>query len=154
MKHIHDVLAEHPFFQGLAKADLEFIAGCGSNVAFRAGEEIAREGSPADHFYVIRKGRVAIETYAAGRGAIPVQTVDDGEILGWSWLFEPYEWAFDVRALQDVRAIALDGRCLRGKCEANHELGYELMKRFARIMTRRLEATRMQLLDVYGKEAS
>lgn len=152
MKDIRTELAEHPFFAGLAEADLDFIAGCGRNEAFREGTQIATEGSPADRFYLIRKGRVAIETYTPARKAMRLQTLEDGEILGWSWLFPPYQWNFDARALTDVRTITLDGRCLQDKCENDPRLGFELMKRFARIMTQRLRATRMQLLDVYGRE--
>ena len=150
MKQFLDLLAEHSFFSDLAREDLEFIATCGRNVAFRAGTQIAREGDPADAFYVIRKGRAAIEMYAPGRGSLRVQTVGEGDILGWSWLIPPHHWVFDVRALEDVRAIALDGRCLRDKCDANHEVGYQLMRRFAQILTRRLQATRIQLLDLYS----
>ena len=77
-------------------------------------------------------------------------TVDAGEILGWSWLLPPYQWKFNARAMESIRAIALDGKCLRTKCEENHDLGYELLKRFAQVIEKRLEATRLQLLDVYA----
>ena len=77
-------------------------------------------------------------------------TVDEGEILGWSWLLPPYQWRCHAHAIETVRAIALDGKCLRTKCEQNHDLGYEILKRFAQIMEQRLEATRLQLLDVYA----
>ena len=79
-----------------------------------------------------------------------IETLDAGDVLGWSWLFEPYQVRFDARAVETVHAIAYDGACLRGKCEADPVLGYELIKRFARIMTERLQATRIRLLDVYG----
>ena len=77
-------------------------------------------------------------------------TLGEGDILGWSWLMPPYHWQFHARAVEVTRAIALDGKCLRTKCEQNHDLGYELLKRFCHIIERRLEATRLQLLDVYG----
>ncbi len=76
---------------------------------------------------------------------------DGGDILGWSWLFPPYRWSVEARAVQQVRAIKLDGECLRGKCELDPAMGYELMKRFSQIMLQRLEAARLQLLDIYGK---
>jgi hypothetical protein len=95
---------------------------------------------------------VALEVTAPGRAPLVVQTLGAGEILGWSWLVPPHHWLFDAVALEQTRAIALDGRCLRGKCEADHDLGYELLKRFALIMEERLEATRLQLLDLYGDE--
>jgi CRP-like cAMP-binding protein len=111
---------------------------------------IAREDDAADHFYAVRSGKVAIEVFAPGRGAAVLETLDAGAIVGWSWLFPPYRWAFDVRAVELTRAIAFDGACLRGKCERDPALGYDFMKRFARIMMQRFRTTRLQLLDVYG----
>ena len=84
------------------------------------------------------------------RGAVTLQTLGEGEILGWSWLFPPYVCQFDARAREDVRATSFDGACLRTKCDADPALGYELMKRLARMVSSRLEAARRQLLDVYG----
>ncbi len=82
-----------------------------------------------------------------------ISTLGEGAVVGWSWLFPPHRWSFDARALEQVRAVAFDGGCLRGKCDADHELGYELMRRFAAVMLERLQATRLQLLDVYGGSA-
>lgn len=150
MRTLETILAEHPFFEGLPDKHLKVIVGCASNVSFEEGETIFREGEEANRFYLIRQGRVALEVYAAGIGTITIQTLDAGDILGWSWLVPPYRWHFDARAVEPVRAIALDGECLRRKCEDDHDLGYELLKRFAEIITQRLQATRLQLLDVYG----
>lgn len=152
MKSIRDLVEEHEFFRGLEPPYLELIAGCGRNVHFRPGERIFGEGEPADTFYVIREGKVAIEVNAPQRGPILIETLGAGEVLGWSWLFPPYRWSFDSRSLDETRAVALDGACLRGKCEDDSHLGYELMGRFARIMQERLQATRLQLLDVYGRD--
>ncbi len=85
------------------------------------------------------------------RDSVVLQTIGAEEILGWSWLIPPYQWRFDARAVELTRAIALDGQCLRNKCEANSRLGYELLKRVAQVFAERLLATRLQLLDVYGK---
>lgn len=150
MRTLETILAEHPFFRGLPERHLKVIVGCASNVSFEEGETIFREGEEANCFYLIRQGRVALEVYAAGIGTITIQTLDAGDILGWSWLVPPYRWHFDARVVEPVRAIALDGECLRRKCEDDHDLGYELLKRFAEIITQRLQATRLQLLDVYG----
>jgi CRP-like cAMP-binding protein len=144
------ILAEHPFFEGLETYCTSLLVGCASNVRFEAGSHILREGEEANEFYVIRQGRVAIEISQPHRRPIVVDTVGEGEILGWSWLLPPYAWRFHARAETATLAIALDGKCLRTKCEENHDLGYELLKRFAQIMNRRLDATRMQLLDVYA----
>ena len=147
---LEPILSEHPFFRDLAPEYLNIIVGCASNTRFSAGEYLCRENENADQFYLIREGRVSVRIPAPPRGSIVIETLDEGDVLGWSWLFPPYRWRFNAVASQMTRAIALDGKCLRGKCEKNHDLGYELMKRFAQIMTSRLESTRLQLLDVYG----
>ncbi len=147
---IFQLLEKHPFFVSLSKEHLKILAGCGKNLHFQAGTFLAREGDPAAHFFVIRKGRVSVEIANPPAGTIAVQSLDESEIVGWSWLYPPHVWQFDVCATQETSVISLDGECLREKCEQNHELGFQLMKAFSRIMTRRLAATRLQLLQVYG----
>jgi CRP/FNR family transcriptional regulator, cyclic AMP receptor protein len=153
MKTLDAEVAESPVFSGLDAAHLELIAGCGENTGFEAGQYLFREGEQADTFFLIRHGRVLLETFVPGRGAVTIQTVDEGDVVGWSWLFPPFRWHFDARALDAVRAVAFDGACLRGKLQADHELGYELLVRFSPVMLERLQATRMQLMDVYGSAA-
>ena len=150
MHTLDELLAESPVFAGLEPDQLEFIAGCAQNVAFEQGRRLFREDDPADTFYLVRRGRVALSTHVPARGDVTIETIEPGEIVGWSWLFPPYTWHFDARAVEDVGAVAFDGACLRGKCEADHALGYELMRRFAQVMIDRLQHTRMLLLDVYG----
>jgi len=150
METLERIIAEHPFFAGLDQGFTSLMVSCASNVRFRSGTYILKEGDAANTFYLIREGKVALELFASNRKPIVVSTISVGEILGWSWLLEPFQWKFHARAVDDVRAIALDGRCLRKKCEENHDLGYEVLKRFARIMEQRLDATRLQLLDVYA----
>ena len=144
------ILGAHPFFKDLLPIHLDTVVGCAANVVFPAGEFIFREDQPADRFFVVRHGKAAVEIFAPGRGPVTIDTVEEGEVLGWSWLFPPYMAHFDVRALTLVRALSLDGACLRAKCEKDPALGYELMKRFNQVVVQRLEATRMQLLDLYG----
>jgi CRP-like cAMP-binding protein len=150
IRGIESLLKEHPFFEGLEPNYVEFIAGCGKNVVFQAGQYIFREGEAANTFYIVRQGKVQLEIFVPERGPLAVDTISEGEVLGWSWLFPPYRWSLDARALDPVHAVALDGACLRGKCDDDHHLGYELMARFAPIIAKRLRATRLQLLDVYG----
>src|SRR5262245_43450434 len=126
------------------------IAGCGKNVRFEAGELLSKAEHPANEFFAIRHGRVSVELHSNERGPLILQTLEAGDVVGWSWLFPPYHWKFDVRALEQVRAINFDGECLRGKCERDPVMGYDFMKRFARVFMERLEATRLQLLDLYG----
>lgn len=153
MGTLEPLLAEHPFFNGLTRAQLDLLTGCASNTRFEAGDFIFREGEEATSFYVIRHGKVAIEVYVPSRGAITIATLGEGDILGWSWLLPPFQWKFDARALELTRALALDGECLRRKSEEDHDLGYELLKRFAAIMEQRLQATRLQLLNIYEPHA-
>jgi CRP/FNR family transcriptional regulator, cyclic AMP receptor protein len=143
-------LGAHSFFKALPPPHLGTIVGCAANVRFAPSELIFREGGPADTFYVLRKGTVAVEIVVPGRGQVTIETADGDEVLGWSWLFPPYRAHFDVRALTVVRALALDGACLRAKCDKDPVLGYELMKLFAPVLIQRLESTRLQLLDLYA----
>jgi CRP-like cAMP-binding protein len=147
---LEPILAEHPFFKDLEPRHLQLVVGCASNVRFDAGRFVFREGEEANQFYLIRHGTVRLEIFVPERGPLTIQTLGEGDVLGWSWLFPPYRWHFDARAATLTRAIALDGKCLRTKCEDDHDLGYELVKRFAHVMMQRLQATRLQLLDVYG----
>ncbi|MGE5698094.1 MAG: cyclic nucleotide-binding domain-containing protein [Candidatus Sericytochromatia bacterium] len=150
MRTLEGVLAKHPFFSGLDERYLQLVVGCAANVRFNAGEFIFRQGRQANDFYLIRSGKVALEIPVPGRGNLTVQTVGEGEILGWSWLIPPYSWRFDARAAETTRAIGFDGKCLRGKCETDHEMGYELLKRVIGTLGERLDATRYQLLDIYA----
>ena len=150
MRTIDLVLRDVPLFEGLNGERRSLIAGCGGNVRFLEGETLFREGDPANTFFLIRQGTIAIEIYVPARGAITVETLGPGEVVGWSWLFAPYRWHFDARAVSTVRATAFDGACLRDKCAADPELGYDLMSRFAQVIMDRLQWTRLRLLDVYG----
>jgi CRP/FNR family transcriptional regulator, cyclic AMP receptor protein len=146
---VEPVLRRHEFFAGLDPEYLALIAGCARNVVFGDGAFLFRERDPADTFYLLRGGAVALEIAAPGR-VITVQTLGAGDVAGFSWLLGPHRWEFDGRAVGRVHAIEMDGRCLRAKCDADPRLGYDLMQRFARLATRRLQATRLQILDVYG----
>lgn len=150
MQTLETILAEHPFFAGMNPRYMPLMTSCASNMRYKPGEYLFREGEAADRFYLIREGKIALETHGAQKSRIVIETIEAGEVLGWSWLFLPYRWHFSARALQATRAIVLDGVCLRTKGEADHDLGYELAMRVARILMERLQATRLQLLDVYN----
>jgi CRP/FNR family transcriptional regulator, cyclic AMP receptor protein len=150
METLERIIAEHPFFAGLESNYPNLLTGCALNARFDQGSYIFKEGEEANEFYLIRAGKVALEIFAPQRKPIMVATLGEGEILGWSWLLPPYQRKFHAHAIGPVRAIALDGKCLRTKCEQNHDLGYEMLKRFGQIMEQRLEATCLQLLDIYA----
>jgi len=149
MTSLMPILNEHPFFSGLSGAHLDLVVGCARNVRFERDAYLFHEGVLATDFYLIRHGRVSIELSVQHRSRV-VSTMGPGEVLGWSWLIPPYHWTCGARAMELTRAIALDGACLRQKCEADHELGFELLKRFARDMETRLHGAWMQVVDMYG----
>jgi CRP/FNR family transcriptional regulator, cyclic AMP receptor protein len=147
---LEPLLREHPFLSGLEPEYLSLLAGCAKNVRFRAGSFMFREGEAADQCFLIREGKMALEIVAPGRGSIILQTLAAGDVAGFSWLLEPHQWQFDGRVVEPVRAVALDGVCLRGKCADDPRMGFELMQLVARLAVQRLQATRLRLLDVYG----
>jgi CRP/FNR family transcriptional regulator, cyclic AMP receptor protein len=150
MKTIANELADHPFFATLAPEHRELLAGCGRNVVVPARSSLIREGANADVFWALRSGRVALGVIAPGQGMQIIETLHAGDVLGWAWLFPPYHWHFDADALDEVHAIVFDATCLRTKCNTDPVLGFDLAQRFAGILSERLHATRMRLLDLYG----
>ncbi len=150
MTPIEEMITSHKFFQNMTPEYLTFVAGCASNVTVHAGDYVFREGEAADKFYIVRHGMVAVELHDARKGAVRIQTVVEDDVLGWSWLFAPYQWQYDARAMTLTRMTAFDGKCLREKCEEDHSLGYDLMKRFTGILLGQLRATRLQVMNLYG----
>lgn len=144
---VASVLAEHPFLHGLSLEQLKVFAGVAMRVHYQAGEVIFSEGDPANRFYLIEAGTVALESHHRGESAVPVQIVGPGDVLGWSWLYAPYYWNFDARAIEPTTAIFFYGTPLREHCEKDHTFGYELLKRMGAVMIRRLQATRKKLLE-------
>jgi CRP-like cAMP-binding protein len=149
METIEQLLGEHPFIRGLSDDHVALLAGCAQLTRFDGGQFLFREGERARSFYLIRRGRIAITTVTPQQGLITIQTVGDGDVLGWSWLVSPYEWHFGARALEPTAVLTLNGDCVRGKCEEDHVFGFLMMRRFAQVMASRLEAMHLQLLNVY-----
>ena len=150
METIEDTLKHHPFFSGFDAELGRIVSGCARNKRFDAGAYLFREGDSADEFFLVRQGAVALEIVAPGQAPIVFAKLGEGEIVGASWLVPPYRWTFDARAVEGTRTIGINAKCLREKSEADHNLGYELMKRFVPVLVKRLQATRLQMLDVYG----
>ena len=143
-------LAVHPFLAGLEPRLIGVLAGMARFTEHRSGTWVARQGRPAEEFHLIEEGRYAIEITAADRPPLVIATVHPGDVLGWSWLVAPYHWHFDVVALDRGRTIVVDAASLRAACSADHEFGFEITRRFAEVIAMRLEATELQLIDVYG----
>lgn len=141
-------LAEQPFFKGLPVELLELLVQDAMPVEFKVGELIFNEGGVANRLYLILSGKVALESPTdMEREPVIIETIGAGSMLGWSWLFPPYYWHFDARAVTPVKAIFFYGTRLREQCETNHELGYELMKRITGVVIQRLQATRRHLAE-------
>jgi CRP/FNR family cyclic AMP-dependent transcriptional regulator len=149
-RSIADYLASHPFFTGLDAGSIAELAGCAHNEHIRAGQYLFREGGPAEQFYVVMHGRIALELFSPGGGPHVVESAGQGEVLDWPWLIPPYQWFFDARAVEPTSVVSLDSACLRRKSEADPRLGYDLIQRVAQVMSQRLQATRVRLLDLYG----
>lgn len=150
MSTLDETIAQAGVFAGLSATDLGLLAGCATSVEFPEGRLLFREGDDADTFFLLGAGRVALELHTVDRGGIVIETIEAGEVVGWSWLFEPYRWHFDARAASDVDAVAFDAASVRAACEQDTALGYELMRRFGQVMIDRLQHTRVRLMDVYG----
>ncbi len=153
MKEIEDLVRQHAFVAGLDADAVSLIAGCAKNVVFQANEYVFREGTRADHFYLIRHGTVALEIFVPGQGACTFLTVKSSEMLGANWLIPPYRWSYDARAVELTRALAFDATCLREKCESDHHVGYEMMKRFIPPLVERLHVARLQSVGIHDDHA-
>ena len=142
------LLAEHPFFKDMAPATLKLLSGCAKNERYAAGEFLAHEGDTADKFWFVRSGTVALEFRGPGGDDMVIETLHEGEVLGWSWLVEPYTWSCDIRARELTRLISIDATCLRKKIKKDNTLGFDLYSRFAPLIAERLHNAHQQLTDM------
>ncbi len=147
MNHsLQSIIVSHPFFRGMKPEHLEVIAGCATEATFPPDQILFREREPANKFYLIQNGQVALEAHEPADGTVTVQVLGAGDVLGWSWLFPPFVWHFQARALEATSAVVLDGARLLIAAERDGHFGYALMKRVAQVLVQRLQATRQQLL--------
>lgn len=149
LSSIRDLLADQKVLQGLLPEDIDLMAGCGHNQVFEAGAFLAKADEAADKFFVVREGKVSVEVNAP-TGPLLIETIGAGDLVGWSWLFPPHSWAFDVVALELTRVVVIEAKCLRDKCEADTQFGYRVIRRFTNVIVDRLQSTRMRLIDLYG----
>ncbi len=145
METLARVLAEHEFLKDLTPEQIAFMTGCAANARFEPGSYVIREGESADRMYLLRAGRVLLEVNVPGSGPLEVESLEPGDVLGWSWLFPPYCWHFAARALTPTKAIFFYGTWLRERCDQDPKLGLELMKRVTAVIVRRLQTTRQRL---------
>jgi CRP-like cAMP-binding protein len=146
-------LASLPLLAGMTRDHLRSLAEAGRSVAYAAGERIFVEGDPADRFWLLEKGTVALDLQVPGRGAQVIETLAGGAVLGWSWLHPPYRWQFGAVAREPIDTIAFDARRVRDHCDADPAFGYAVLRLFTPVLTARLQATRLRLLDLYATAA-
>ncbi len=147
------LIAAQPFFKGLSPEHLQVLADSGMQTEFAAGQVIFRQGDPANRFYVIESGKVAVELETRDREPILIQTIGPGRELGWSWILPPYYENFTARTLEPTAAIFFYGTRLRAQCDENHDLGYEMMSRMAVVMLHRIEAAIRQLAECHARHS-
>ena len=143
-------LAQHPVFKEFKPEHIALIASFATTAEYAPQQPVFEQGKRADHFYIVREGRVTVQIPSIDGEPFDIQTLADGSILGWSWLLPPYRWNFDARATTACKIIAVDGEKLRAACEADNALGYRLVKRVAELMAERLHAARMAAVRHYG----
>jgi CRP/FNR family cyclic AMP-dependent transcriptional regulator len=150
MTDIDYLLKSHPFVATMSDDHIATLRSCGSSfVSFERGSKIVSEGKDADACFFITKGDVAIELYIRGNESRTIETVHGGEIVGWSWLFPPYQGTSDAVAMGHVTAIKVDAGRLRAKMDEDPAFGYEMMRILANVIASRIQASRIQLLDIY-----
>jgi CRP/FNR family transcriptional regulator, cyclic AMP receptor protein len=141
-------LAAHPFLHGICRDRLAVLAQAASDVTLPAGHRFFEEGGHAARFWLVQSGHVTVDVYVPGQGRAPIDTIGMGELVGWSWLFPPFMWAFGAVAASPVEAFEFDARTVRASCASDPALGYEVVWRVAEVLTKRLKSTRSRLITV------
>lgn len=147
---IEKILSAQQVFVGLSPAFIKFLAGCATERQIEANHVVFRPREHADKFYLIRSGQVAIEIPAIMGPALKVQSLGAGQILGWSWLISPYKWSFQARTEEPSTVLEFDGAKVLARCEEDPKFGYEILKRFASLMSERLDAARQSMMEQWN----
>jgi CRP/FNR family transcriptional regulator, cyclic AMP receptor protein len=147
-------LAVHPFLHGMSGDHLAVLADTAQDAVFPARHRLFEDGHSATRFWLLQSGQVTLDLHVPGQGRVAIETIGMGELVGWSWLFPPYKWAFGAVAVSPVEAFEFDARAVRACCAADPALGYELSQRLAQVVARRLQATRIRLIAASSRAAA
>jgi CRP-like cAMP-binding protein len=153
MKTVNESILRYSFFDGMRPEHRAVLSNGAKTAQFKAGDMIFREREPASQFYLIESGKIVLEAHDPADSTTAVQTLGAGDVVGWSWLFPPFLWHFQARAVEPTSVIVLNGANLLVSAERDHDFGYELMKRVAQVVVNRLQATRKQLLALQVESA-
>ena len=143
-------LAAHPFLRGISAGQLSLLATAARDVQFPARYRLFEDGGSANRFWLIQSGHVSLDLHVPGEGPVVIASIGMGELLGWSWLFPPYRWAFGAVAATEIEAFEFDAPHVRELCAFDPELGYEVNQRITRVLAKRLQATRIRLITRSG----
>jgi len=147
---ITEYLSAHEFFSEFSDDVLKFLCECSSTREIKKGQILFLQGEHADKFYVVRSGRISIQMPAIMGPTLEIQAVDEDQVLGWSWLISPYQWNFQTKAEEDSELLQFDGVAILARCEQEPKFGYELLKKFAGLMSVRLNAARQKMMDEWN----
>lgn len=145
-----EFLSAHEFFSGLSEDARIFLCECSSPCEIPKGHILFRQGEKADTFYVVRQGHISVQMPAIMGPALEIQALGKNQVLGWSWLISPYKWTFQALAEEDSVLLKFDGTAILARCEQEPKFGYELLKKFAGLMSIRLEAARQKMMDEWN----
>ena len=152
MESLKTILSEHTVFKDLKPEFNDWLCNCAEKKKFEADKIIFKIGESAEYFYLIKSGKVAVQVYAPPKGTLNIMTLERYDILGWSWLYPPFTYHFEAKTITDTQVFAFDAVKVRNKFSENYEFGYSFLNCFSQIMVRRLAATRLQLLDIFGPD--
>ncbi len=144
---IEDYLSSHVFFSELDDSFMKFLSDSATELKIKKGDVLFQQGERADKFYLLRNGHVSVQVPALMGPTLEIQALGEDQILGWSWLIPPYRWNFQARALEDSELLEFDGSAILARCEEDPKFGYALLKRFAALMSDRLDAARQKMMD-------
>ena len=147
---ITEYLSAHEFFSEFSDDILKFLCECSSTREIKKGQILFLQGEHADKFYVVRSGRISIQMPAIMGPALEIQAVDEDQVLGWSWLISPYQWNFQTKAEEDSELLQFDGAAILARCEQDPKLGFELVKKFAALMSVGLNAARQKMMNEWN----
>jgi CRP-like cAMP-binding protein len=147
---ITEYLSAHEFFSEFSDDDLKFLCECSSTHEIKKGQILFRQGEHADKFYIVRSGRISIQMPAIMGPTLEIQAVEEDQVLGWSWLISPYRWNFQTKAEEDSELLQFDGTAILARCEQEPKFGYELLKKFAGLMSVRLNAARQKMMNEWN----
>jgi len=149
-QQICQILRESRFSAGLSEAGVERIADAACLTDFPEGTTIFAEGTDTSQLYLLQSGRVELCMNVPTRGCLPILTLEEGDLLGWSAVLGEQEMTATAVAVTDTQAIALEADQLRELCAQDHDIGFEIMRRVAVALSRRLVAARLQVLDLFA----